>query len=44
MSQGQQLYDTPTFDTSMRGYEKKQVDRHVAEAAERIAKLNAERE
>ncbi|MDG4821788.1 hypothetical protein O7635_07970 [Asanoa sp. WMMD1127] len=44
MSQGQQLYDTPAFDTSMRGYEKKQVDRHVADTAERIAKLGAERD
>ncbi|MEV4535281.1 hypothetical protein AB0J82_15760 [Asanoa sp. NPDC049518] len=44
MSQGQQLYDTPTFDTSMRGYEKKQVDRHIADLAERVSQLSAERD
>ncbi|MEV0713223.1 DivIVA domain-containing protein [Asanoa sp. NPDC050611] len=43
MSQGQQ-YLTPTFDTSMRGYEKKQVDRHLADTADRLAQLAAERE
>ncbi|GAA1844126.1 hypothetical protein [Asanoa iriomotensis] len=43
MSQGQQ-YLTPAFDTSMRGYEKKQVDRHLAETSDRIAQLAAERE
>ena len=44
MSEGQQLYDTPTFGAAVRGYDKKQVDRHVTEAADRIARLSAERE
>ncbi|HET6483686.1 MAG TPA: Laminin subunit beta-1, partial [Actinoplanes sp.] len=34
----------PSFDTALRGYEKKQVERYVARAENEIAALAAERE
>ncbi len=34
----------PSFETALRGYEKKQVERYVARAENEIAALSAERE